>query len=99
VIDPPVPSADVRLVIARRGLSEKVAELQRRVDRARAALSPARHLRNPWLRLGAAVVVGYAAGNASRSSALRTLSRRLVVFAATAIVRDVLRTPDRTAST
>ena len=49
---------------------------------------------NPWLRFGAAVAVGYAAGSFNGASAVRRLSRRLLMFAATAVVRDVFRSRD-----
>jgi hypothetical protein len=86
-----IDELDARVVAARRGLTEKVAELRMRIETARHALSPSRYLQDPWLRLGAAVVVGYAAGAMTGSSAARAVTRRILVFAATAIVRDVLR--------
>ena len=91
---PLVHDAEERVAVARLGLTEKLVELQHRVDRARTALSPAHVLKNPWLRLGAALVVGYTAGSMTRASVLRAVSRKLVLFAATAIVRDVLRSSE-----
>ena len=60
--------AQGRIVLARRNLTSKLAELRKRETRVREAISPMRHLGNPWLRLGLAALVGYRLGRRPRTA-------------------------------
>ena len=57
-----VHDAQDRIEGSRRNLAAKLTELRKREARVREAIAPVRHLANPWLRLGLAVVVGYRLG-------------------------------------
>jgi len=47
----------------RDGLGAKLDELHRRLDAAKAKLTPANALKNPWVRIGLGVAVGIAIGS------------------------------------
>lgn len=92
-----------RIALARRGLADKLGELQRRGARLRAALSPSSYLPSPWLRIGISIGVGYLIGRnrgapsskrvergAARSSIFQTLLRSTVLAVAELAVRRVL---------
>jgi ElaB/YqjD/DUF883 family membrane-anchored ribosome-binding protein len=46
----------------RDSVTAKLGELHRRATQARIALSPSNYLRQPWLRIGLGVAIGYAIG-------------------------------------
>jgi hypothetical protein len=81
---------DGRIENAKRGLEEKLSELQRRVDHTKEALSPSHYLRNPWVRFGAGVAGGYVAARVLGIRPVRSAVRKLVVFAASAFVREAI---------
>ncbi|MCE9575294.1 MAG: hypothetical protein K8W52_19240 [Deltaproteobacteria bacterium] len=87
-----------RMAAASRAFRDPPAPPTSSASSARAPLGAAEPLtgllRNPWLRFGSAIVVGYAAGSFDRASAIRTMARRFLLFAATAIVRDVFAAAD-----
>jgi hypothetical protein len=88
-----------RIALAHDGLTTKLAELRRREARVRTALSPIRHLANPWLRIGVAAFIGYRLGRpdparepapARSESLLGAIVRASLVVAAQVAVRRVL---------
>jgi hypothetical protein len=78
---------EARLAQARRDLDDKLDELGRRIREAREVLGPHGVIQNPWVRLGAALVIGYAAG---RTGTAGTLARYGMRLALTAGVRSLL---------
>jgi hypothetical protein len=60
------PPIDRRIAVVRSRLAVDLAELRRRVGRVRELLSPATHLRNPWIQLGLGLAAGYAVGRSRR---------------------------------
>ena len=61
------PDNASRIALARDGLTAKLGELRRRESQVRTALSPIRHLTNPWLHVAIAAVVGYRLGRPGRT--------------------------------
>jgi hypothetical protein len=59
-----------RIADSRERLALKLAELQRRVARARKMFSPGTYLDSPWVRLGVGVVVGYLLGRRRDASSV-----------------------------
>lgn len=88
-----------RIALARDNLTEKLGELRRREVHVRTVLSPIRHLANPWLRVGVAVLVGYRLGRpaAIRAAAAtmpapsETLIRAIVRASLVAVTQAVVR--------
>jgi len=93
---------ETRIALARNSLTAKLGELRRREARVRTALSPMRHLANPWLRVGVAALVGYQLGRRRPSRAavaappapaetvLRAVVRAGLIAVAQAVVRRVV---------
>jgi hypothetical protein len=88
-----------RIALAHDGLTTKLTELRRREARVRTALSPIRHLANPWLRIGVAALIGYRFGRpgpareaapACAETLLGAIVRASLVVVAQAAVRRVL---------
>jgi hypothetical protein len=91
-----------RIALARGNLTAKIGELRRREQRVRTALSPIRHLANPWLRVAAAAFIGYRLGRpgSARAAAKVTAApsdtlfgaivRASLVVVAQAVVRRVV---------
>ncbi|HVK73639.1 MAG TPA: hypothetical protein VM734_09970 [Kofleriaceae bacterium] len=73
---------------ARAALDDKLAELERRVQATREALDPTRLFENPWVRVGLAVVVGFAAGYARESQVMRIGVRMLLTAGVRHLLRD-----------
>jgi hypothetical protein len=88
-----------RIALAHDGLTAKLTELRRREARVRTVLAPVRHLANPWLRIGAAALIGYRLGRPgpARESAparaetlLSAIVRASLIVVAQVAVRRVL---------
>lgn len=88
-----------RIALAHDSLTRKLGELRRRETRVRKVLSPVRHLANPWLRIGVAVLIGYRIGRprparetapARSETLLGAVVRASLVMLAQAAVRRVL---------
>jgi hypothetical protein len=88
-----------RIARAHDGLTTKLTELRRREARVRTALSPIRHLANPWLRIGVAALIGYRLGRpdpvretapARSETLLGAIVRASLVVVAQAAVRRAL---------
>jgi hypothetical protein len=91
-----------RIALARDHLTEKLDELRRREVHVRTVLSPIRHLANPWLRVGVAVLVGYRLGRpapiraavatvpAASETLIHAVVRASLVAVAQAVVRRVV---------
>jgi len=79
-----------RIALARDSLTAKLGELRRREASVRTALSPIRHLANPWLRIGVATLIGYRLGRPDpvRAAVETTPARSETLFGA--IVRASL---------
>ncbi len=90
MLRPPSPGITTRVVAAARAFRDVPAAPN--VDPPPYLPAFARH---PWVRFGAAVIVGYAAGSITRRRAAGSLARKALLFAATAIVRDVFDGPPR----
>jgi hypothetical protein len=58
----PNPETTHELDELRDNVTAKLGELHRRATHARLALSPSSYWRQPWLRLGLGVALGYAIG-------------------------------------
>ena len=86
----PTNDLDDRIEHARRGLDEKLSELQGRLDHTREVLRTDPLLGNKWLRFGAGVAAGYLAGRFFRLVPVRTIAKRLVGIAATAVLREAI---------
>ena len=93
-----------RIALARGQLTVKLGELRRREARVRTALSPLRHLANPWLRIGVAAVIGYRLGipdpipaagpvPARSESLVRAVVRASLVAVAQSVVRHLVSGP------
>jgi hypothetical protein len=88
-----------RIALARDNLSAKLAELRRRESHVRTALSPIRHLANPWLHVAIAAVVGYRLGRPRRAASILaapparrdTVIQAIVRASAVAIAQAVAR--------
>jgi hypothetical protein len=91
-----------RIALARDNLTVKLTELRRREKHVRAALSPVRHLANPWLYVGMAAAAGYRLGRpgpvhaavaaqpARRETVAHAVIRASMVAIAQALVRRAL---------
>lgn len=65
---PPRGSANQKIDDLRTSLADKLDELHRRANVATDVLSAARHLREPLVRFGIGVLIGFAFGRSTRSS-------------------------------
>jgi tetrahydromethanopterin S-methyltransferase subunit B len=83
-----IDDVDDRIEHAKRGLEEKLSELQRRVDHTREVLSPSRYLNNGWVRLGMGIAGGYMAGRVLGFIPIGAIVKRLVVIASTALLKE-----------
>lgn len=79
---------DDRIEHAKRGLEEKLSELQRRVDHTKEVLSPDHYLQNPWVRFGLGFAGGFIAGRLVGFVPVKAVVRRLVFFGASAMIRE-----------
>ena len=86
----PANDLDDRIEHAKRGLDDKLSELQRRLDHTREILSTDPVLGNTWFRFGAGVAAGYLAGRFFRFVPIGTIAKRLVGIAATAFLREAI---------
>jgi tetrahydromethanopterin S-methyltransferase subunit B len=83
-----IDDVDDRIEHAKRGLEEKLSELQRRVDHTREVLSPSRYLQSGWVRLGLGIAGGYVAGRVLGFIPVGAIVKRLVVIASTALLKE-----------
>lgn len=81
----------------RQRLGARLHGLHRRVMYVRAMISPRTYIANPWLRLGAAAVVGYRLGRPNPTTralgdetVLDALLRTVMVNVTTSAIRDVI---------
>jgi hypothetical protein len=94
------PGIEDRATHARRGLHDKLEELERRAVATKQALDPGHLFESPWVRFGMAVMVGFAVGHGRESTVLRTGVRILLTAGVKHLLQDALQRPDaRPAST
>ena len=79
--------SDRRIETAKTHLSERLHELERRIQTVKVDLDPREWIHNPWARAGAAFVVGYLLG---RSHILRPIIGAVVSAGATAVARELV---------
>jgi hypothetical protein len=83
----------------RSSLGDKIAEIQRRASHAKEMLTPAHYWRNPWVRLGLGVIIGYAFGSrrrdgdASHEGLIHAVVRSGLGTAASVLVNRTLALP------
>ncbi len=77
-----------RIEHAKRGLEEKLSELQRRVDHTKQVLSPDHYLQNPWVRFGLGFAGGFVAGRLASFVPVGAVVKKLAVFGASALLRE-----------
>lgn len=83
-----IDDVEDRIEHAKRGLEEKLSELQRRVDHTKEVLSPSHYLSNGWVRLGLGVAGGYVAGRVLGMLPVGAIVKRLVVIAGSALLKE-----------
>jgi hypothetical protein len=83
--------SDERIAVARDHLTGKLAELHRRQTAVVTALSPLRHLANPWLGVGLAVLVGYRLGRPALGAVAAPVELRRTVVDPPSFVRSIVR--------
>lgn len=79
--------SDRRIETAKSHLSQRLHELERRIDSAKVDLDPREWVHNPWTRAGAALVVGYLLG---RTHLLRPIIGAVITAGATAVARELV---------
>jgi hypothetical protein len=75
----PTPETTHELDELRDNVTAKLGELHRRATQVRVALSPSSYWRQPWLRLGLGIAIGYAIGR--RASATSPGTNETIVHA------------------
>lgn len=78
---------EARIAEARRNLSTRLSELDRRVDFMKHRVDPRGWLVNPWARVGAAFAVGFLIG---RSEAVRSMAKAALGTAITTLVHQAV---------
>lgn len=79
--------SDRRIKQAKSHLSERLHELERRIENVKVDLDPREWIHNPWARAGVAFAVGYLLG---RTHILRPLIGAVVSAGATAVARELV---------
>ncbi len=82
-----ISTVDARIAAARAQLGARLSELDRRVEVVKAHLDPRTWITNPWARVGAAALVGFAIG---RSETVRAVARTALAAAVTTLIKQAM---------
>jgi hypothetical protein len=78
---------DRRIHTAKSHLSQRLHELERRIETVKVDLDPREWIHNPWARAGAAFAIGYLLG---RTHILRPIIGAVISAGATAVARELV---------